>query len=140
MSSFGVEVDDLDTDGAEPLQATGEVTGFADDERAQAELANEAATVPARGKRADHDEVAIGSLASGAAEGVGFAVDRGSFCWTRRLWPDEMSWPCGPKMAAPIGMPPSERPRRASESATASIAVWLVWEESAETIADYQVI
>jgi hypothetical protein len=73
----GVEVDDLDTGGAEPVQATGEVTGFADDDGAEAELADEATAVPAGGESADHDEVAVGSLASSTAEGVGFAVDRG---------------------------------------------------------------
>lgn len=72
-----VEVDDFDSGGAEPVEASGEVARFADDEGAEAELADEAAAVPAGGERGDHDEVAVGALPSGAAEGVGFAVDGG---------------------------------------------------------------
>ena len=50
---------------------------FADDDGLEAELADEAGAVPAGGERGDHDEVAVGALAAGAAEGVGFAVDGG---------------------------------------------------------------
>src|SRR5271166_1533275 len=46
----------------------------------------------------------------------------GSLCWTRRLRPEPRRVPSRVKMAAPIGMPPSARPRRASEMATASMA------------------
>src|SRR5579863_121497 len=47
----------------------------------------------------------------------------GSPSCTRRLWPDPASLPCASKTAAPMGMPPSARPLRASATATASIAV-----------------
>src|SRR5215472_11689310 len=73
----GVEVDDLDAGGAQPVQASGEVAGLADDDGAEAELADEATAVPTGGESGDHGEVAVGALASGAAEGVGFAMDRG---------------------------------------------------------------
>ena len=73
----GVEVEDVDAGGAEPVEASGEVAGFADDYGGKAELAHESAAEPARGERGDHDEVAVGALPSGAAEGVGFPVDGG---------------------------------------------------------------
>jgi len=50
---------------------------LAHDQGAEAELADEAAAVPAGGEGGDHDEVAVGALAAGVAEGVGFAVDGG---------------------------------------------------------------
>jgi hypothetical protein len=71
------EVDDGDAEVAEPVLTAGEVLGFADDDGAEAELADEAGAVPAGGERGDHDEVAVGALAAGVAEGVGFAVDAG---------------------------------------------------------------
>ena len=71
------EVDDVDAEVAEPLFAAGEVLAFADDDGLEAELADEAGAVPAGGERGDHDEVAVGALAAGVAEGVGFAVDAG---------------------------------------------------------------
>src|SRR5215472_9491259 len=71
----GVEVNDGDAILAEPLDATLEVDGFADQHGADAKLADEAAAIPAGRKRGDHDFVAIPALASGAAKGVGFAVD-----------------------------------------------------------------
>ena len=73
----GGEVEDGDVDGAEPVDAAGEGLGFADDEGAEAELADESAAVPAGGEGGDDDEVAVGALAAGAAEGVGFGVDGG---------------------------------------------------------------
>ncbi len=71
------EVDDLGAVVAEPVLAAGEVDAFADDESAEVELADETGAVPAGGERGDHDEVAVGALAAGVAEGVGFAVDAG---------------------------------------------------------------
>ena len=57
--------------------AAGEVDAFADDDGLEAELADEAGAIPAGGEGGDHDEVAVGALAAGVAEGVGFAVDGG---------------------------------------------------------------
>ena len=71
------EVDDLDAEVAEPVLAAGEVDALAEDDGAEAELADEAGAVPAGGERGDHDEVAVGALAAGVAEGVGFAVEAG---------------------------------------------------------------
>jgi len=70
----GVEVDDLDTSRVQPVQATGEVTGFTDDDGAEAKLADEATAIPTGCKSADDDKVAIGALSSGAAEGVVLAL------------------------------------------------------------------
>ena len=42
----------------------------------ESELANEAAAIPARSKRCDHDEVTIARLAASVAESVRFAVKR----------------------------------------------------------------
>src|SRR3954454_12704308 len=46
----------------------------------------------------------------------------GSPSWTRRLWPRPSSSPEDVNSAAPIGMPPSAKPARASSSATSSIS------------------
>src|SRR5258708_32961041 len=72
-----VEIDDLDAERAQPVDAALEGARLADDDLAEAELAHEAAAVPARRERRDHDEVAIAALAARAAEGVGLAVDGG---------------------------------------------------------------
>ena len=68
---------DLDAVFAEPVEAAGEIHRFADNQRADVELADQAAAVPAGGESGDHDFVAVGALAAGFAEGVGFAVDGG---------------------------------------------------------------
>ncbi len=52
-----------------------EIDGLADDYGGDAELADEAAAIPARRQRGDHNLVAIGALTAGTAEGVGFSVD-----------------------------------------------------------------
>src|SRR5690349_18764952 len=56
----GIEVDDGDAVVAEPVEAAGEVDRFADDDGTDAELADEAAAIPARGERGRHDGVAVG--------------------------------------------------------------------------------
>ena len=71
-----VEVDDLDVEGAEPVDAALESAGFADDDAGKTELANETAAIPAGRERGDHSEFAIGALATGIAEGVSFSVER----------------------------------------------------------------
>ena len=50
-------------------------------------------------------------------------MDGSPFC-TRRLWPEPTRVPCSSKMAAPMGMPPSASPLRASAMAAASMAWW----------------
>src|SRR5260370_30774496 len=78
MNAFGgVKVDDLDAVFAEPVDAAVEIDGLADDYSGDAELADEAAAIPARRQRGDHNLVAIGALTAGTAEGVGFSVDGG---------------------------------------------------------------
>src|SRR3546814_3350764 len=74
------QVDDLDAVLAQPLDPAVEVHRLAHHHRADVELPHQAAAVPARGERGDHDGVAIAALAAGLAEGVGFAVHgRGAF-------------------------------------------------------------
>jgi len=51
---LGVEVEDFDVEGAEPVDAALEVAGFADDDASESELADEAAAVPAGRERGDH--------------------------------------------------------------------------------------
>ena len=70
-----VEVDDVGAVFAKPVEAAGEVAAFSDDQRADLKLADEAAAIPAGGEGGDHDQVPVGMLAAGAAEGVGFTVD-----------------------------------------------------------------
>lgn len=73
----GVEVDDLDAELAEPVDAAAEVLALADDETAEAELADEAGAVPAGGEGGDHGDGAVAALAAGAAEGVGLGMGAG---------------------------------------------------------------
>ena len=70
----GIKVNYLHAERAKPVNAALKRAAFADDERAEAELADEAAAIPARRERGDHDEIAITALASGAAECVGLGV------------------------------------------------------------------
>ena len=72
-----VEIDNMHSVLAEPCKATLECATLADNQGADAELSHEAAAVPAGGERGDHDQVAVGGLPAGAAEGVGFSVDGG---------------------------------------------------------------
>ncbi len=114
---------DLDAVVAEPVDASLEGLAFADDDGAEAKLADESCAVPAGGEGGDHDQVSIRALTAGVAEGVGLRVSG----WVVVLDAAVVSReprraPSGRKMAAPMGMPPSARPRRASEMATASMA------------------
>src|SRR5690606_16518810 len=69
-----VEIDDLHALLAQPVVAALEVDRLAHHHRADTELPDQAAAVPARGQGGDHDGVAVGALAAGLAEGVGLAV------------------------------------------------------------------
>src|SRR3546814_14496004 len=68
------QVDDLDAVLAQPRNPAVEVHRLAHHHGADVELPHQAAAVPARGERGDHDRVAVAALAAGLAEGVGFAV------------------------------------------------------------------
>jgi hypothetical protein len=70
-----MQVHDLDAVFAKPVNPSSEVYRFAHDDRRDAELADETAAIPTGRQSRDHDLVAIGSLASGAAEGVRLSVD-----------------------------------------------------------------
>ena len=74
---LGVKVDHADAVFDEPVEAAAEGDGLADDDGSDLELADEAAAIPAGGEGGDHDFVAVGALAAGFAEGVGFTVDAG---------------------------------------------------------------
>src|SRR5690606_23231461 len=69
------EIDHLDAVLAQPVVATLEVDRFAHHHGADPELLHQPAAIPARRERGDHDRVAVGTLAAGLAEGVGFAMD-----------------------------------------------------------------
>src|SRR5260370_40838779 len=76
MNAFGgVEVDDLDAIFAEPVDAAVEVGGLADDHGGDAELADEAAAIPAGRQGGDHNFFAIAALTASTAKSVGFSVD-----------------------------------------------------------------
>ncbi len=77
VASLVVEVDDVHPVFAEPVDAPGEGAAFADDHRANAELADEAGAIPTGGEGGDHDDVAIAALAASAAEGISLSVDAG---------------------------------------------------------------
>ena len=74
---LGMEIDHADAVFDEPVEAAAEADGFTDDDSSDLELADEAAAIPAGGEGGDHDFVAVGALAAGFAEGVGFTVDAG---------------------------------------------------------------
>ena len=73
----GIEVNDFDSERTKPIHTTLEIAAFSDNYLAKAELTDEAATIPARSERGDHNKTAIAALAAGIAEGVRFAVHRG---------------------------------------------------------------
>jgi hypothetical protein len=71
-----VEIDHLNAVIAEPVDPALECFGFADDDRADAELADEAAAVPAWGERRRHYRVSIAALAARFAKSIRLPVDR----------------------------------------------------------------
>jgi hypothetical protein len=72
-----IQVDDLDAVLAKPLDAAGKGAAFADDDFADAELPDQATAIPAWSEGRHHDDVAVASLAAGAAEGIDFGVNAG---------------------------------------------------------------
>src|SRR6185437_10713609 len=73
----GVEVDHLDAVFAQPIDAAAKCFALADDDAREAELADKARAIPAGRERGGHGHAAIAALASGVAEGVGFAMGAG---------------------------------------------------------------
>ncbi len=73
---FGVEIDNLYSERAEPVDPTLEVPALADDHRAKAKLPDKPAAIPAGREGSDHDQVAVAASPSRTAEGVGFAMQR----------------------------------------------------------------
>ena len=51
---LGIDVDDFDVEGAEPVDAALEGAAFADDDARESELADEAAAVPAGRESGNH--------------------------------------------------------------------------------------
>src|SRR3546814_16951397 len=84
------EVNHVDAGLAQPRDPAVEVHRLAHHHRADVELPHQAAAVPARGARGDHDGVAIAALADGLAAGVGFAVHgRVAFLYAALVSPAE---------------------------------------------------
>src|ERR1019366_5200550 len=73
---LGIEIDHAHADRAQPVEAALKIPAFADHQRAEAELPDESAAIPARRESRDHDQIAIGATATGVAERVGLAVHR----------------------------------------------------------------
>jgi hypothetical protein len=59
---------------AEPVEAAAEIYGFPDHYGADAELANQAAAIPARGQGSHHDFVAVTALAARLSKRIRFAM------------------------------------------------------------------
>src|SRR5690348_6630572 len=70
-----VEIDDINAILAEPSDPAREGAALAHDHHTDAKLPHQPAAVPARSERGDHHQIAIASLASGAAKGVRLPVD-----------------------------------------------------------------
>src|SRR5579862_6443058 len=69
-----IEVDHFHAQRTQPIESALEIAAFAHDDRAKAKLPHQAATVPARRERGNHNELPIAALAAGIAEGVCLAV------------------------------------------------------------------
>ena len=119
---FGIEVDHLHAERAQPLHSALKVAALADHHRSEAKLPYQPAAIPARRECSDHDEIAIAALASGVAEGIGFAVHGGIAILHAPVMTSADEMAVASKIAAPIGIPPSASPLRASAKATASMA------------------
>src|ERR1700688_1788516 len=60
----GVQINDMNAERKQPIQAALEVTAFADPQRAESKLPYQSAAIPARRQRGDHDQVPIAALAA----------------------------------------------------------------------------
>src|SRR5437016_5310538 len=74
---FRMGVKDLGAVFAEPVNAAAKIHGFADDYRADAKLANQAAAIPAGSERGHHDFVAVAPLPACFAKSIRFTVRGG---------------------------------------------------------------
>src|SRR5579862_4286735 len=70
-----VEIDHFDAVFAQPVEPACESAALAHHKRANAKLPYQAAAVPAWRQSGHHHQIAVAALATGAAKGVGFAVD-----------------------------------------------------------------
>src|SRR5579859_5108199 len=70
-----MHVDDFDSVFTQPIDPAMERARLAHDDCHDAELPDEAAAVPARRERRDHDRVLVAPLATGTAERIGLAMD-----------------------------------------------------------------
>lgn len=61
---------------AEPFDAALKIYRFANDHRANAELPDESAAIPTRGKCSYHNGIAIAPLPARVAKGVGLSMNR----------------------------------------------------------------
>ena len=96
---------------------------FAGHQGSETKLADQAAAVPARRERGDHDELAIAALAAGVAEGVGFCVGGGVVVLDAAIMAgaDEIAGG-SQRLLRRSGCRLPTRPLRASAIATASMA------------------
>src|SRR6202795_1925779 len=69
-----IEIEDFYAKRAQPLHAAPKIAALADDQRAEAKLADQSAAIPARRKRGNHGQASIAPLASRIAEGIGLAM------------------------------------------------------------------
>jgi hypothetical protein len=113
-----------DAQRAEPFHATLKIAALPDHERTETKLPYQSAAIPARSQRRNHGQVTIAALASRIAEGVGLAMQGRIAVLHAAVVARANEFALASKIAAPIGMPPSASPLRASINATASIAEW----------------
>ena len=69
-----MKIDHFDAILSQPIDATAEIHGLADDQHADAELPHQPAAIPAGGQRGHHDFVPITALPPGLAKRIRFAV------------------------------------------------------------------
>jgi hypothetical protein len=72
-----IEVDDFNTVVTKPVETARESTAFANDIGAEAKLSYKAAAIPAWRERRNHNQIAVATLATGAAKCIRLAVDTG---------------------------------------------------------------
>jgi hypothetical protein len=77
ITFLGIQIDDVDTVFAQPIDPAPKVYRFPDDHFSDIELPYQPAAVPARSKGGDHYRAAIRALPSGISKRVGLTVYRG---------------------------------------------------------------
>ena len=76
VDTRSAQIDDLDSQGAEPVDSALKRVRLSPDHASKAELSNQTAAIPARRQCGDHGQFAIAALAAGVAKSIGFAVQR----------------------------------------------------------------